>query len=126
MVQFLTVRYLFSLLFAAMLVAAQSCWKIAADKSSNPFQAGASAHTITSFVFSPLVVGGTVIYLFATFLYMFLLSHYEFSFVQSLAIPGSLIFSILVAITFFGETLSAVNYAGLLFVTIGIALLTLR
>lgn len=109
-----------------MLVAAQSSWKLAVDNPQSPFNSSVSIATLGRFIFSPLVIFGIVIYALAVLLYMYLLSKYQFNLVQSLAIPASLIFSIIVAVTFFGESLSTTNYFGLFFIVLGIVLVTLR
>ena len=70
-------------------------------------------------------MGGILLYAIATLLYLYLLSRYKFTIVQSLAIPLSLIFSIFVATTFFNDSLSVLNYTGLLAVLIGVLLITL-
>lgn len=119
-------RYILSFVFAALLVIAQSSWKVAVNASHSPFKTGLSVHSALRFVLSPLVILGIALYAVAMLLYMYLLSKYQFSFIQSLAIPVSLLFSIAVAVSFFGESLSYVNYLGLLFIVVGIVLITLR
>ncbi len=126
MLQFHEMKYPLSLLFAVLLVAAQSSWKVAVDSSKSPFHTDLTLHSVARFVFSPLVLLGMFIYALALLLYMYLLSKYQFSFIQSMAIPLSLIFSILVAVAFFNEHLILVNYAGLVLIVFGIVLITLR
>lgn len=108
-----------------MLVAAQSCWKLAVNAEHSPFQNQLNASSIIKFALSPLVIAGLVIYAAATLLYMYLLSRYKFSLIQSLAIPLSLLFSIGVAVIFFGDHLTIINYIGLVFIVAGIVFMTL-
>lgn len=119
-------QYILSLLFASLLVAAQSSWKVAVNSDGNPFNRTLSLISVIKFMFTPLVLMGIALYLMATLLYFYLLSKYRFSMVQSIAIPMSLIFSLMVATAFFGEQLSLINFIGLILVVAGIVLLTLR
>lgn len=119
-------QYILSLVFAAMLVVAQTSWKRAVDAAQSPFHGNLSVSTFVRFIFSPLVLLGIVIYALAVFLYMYLLSKYQFSLIQSMVIPTSLIFSIFVAVTLFGESLSYVNYSGLFFIVLGIVLINMH
>lgn len=119
-------QYLLSVIFAGLLVTAQTSWKLGVDNVGSPFKSDLTILSAIRFLFSPLVLAGMVLYIVATLLYMYLLSRYEFSLVQSLAIPLSLIFSIVVAVSFFDEHLTLVNYAGLLIVVVGLVLVSLR
>jgi uncharacterized membrane protein len=119
-------RYLLPMLFAAMLVVAQSCWKHAVGLAGSPFKDETSVYAVVRFVLSPWVIAGALLYVAGIGLYMHLLAKYEFSFVQALVIPLSLIFSIVIAVSFFGEQLSVLNYIGLVVIVAGIVLLTLR
>jgi len=126
MIQFWLMQYILSIIFAVLLVVAQSSWKHAVGAADTPFKTGFSLDSVVRFAVSPFVILGMLIYLAAIFLYMYLLSKYEFSFVQSIAIPLSLVFSMIVATALFGESLSLVNYVGLVVVVFGIVLITTR
>jgi drug/metabolite transporter (DMT)-like permease len=119
-------QYVLSFIFASLLVAAQSSWKVAVGAETSPFKHGFTLVSTLHFVFSPLVILGAVIYAVATALYMYLLSKYQFSHVQSLSIPLSLIVSIVAATVFFDDKLSIVNYFGLALVVTGIVLITTK
>jgi drug/metabolite transporter (DMT)-like permease len=115
-----------SIVFALLLVTGQTCWKTAVDKHAALFHGPVAAANVLAFVLSPLVLLGGCVYVVATGLYFFMLSRYNFSTVQAMAIPLSLLFSIAVAVSLFNERLAAVNYLGVILIAAGIVLVVMR
>lgn len=119
-------RYIATIVLALLLVTAQSCWKLAVSGHTALFAGNITFGKLVEFVFSPLTLLGMVLYVVATGLYMVLLSRYNFSFVQAMVIPLSLVFSVSIATIFFHDHLSVVNIIGMAVIVIGIILFTLR
>jgi drug/metabolite transporter (DMT)-like permease len=119
-------RYIATIVLALLLVTAQSCWKLAVGGHTALFAGNISFGKVLGFIFSPLTLVGMVLYVAATGLYMVLLSRYNFSFVQAMVIPLSLVFSVSIATIFFHDHLSIVNIVGLAIIVVGIILFTLR
>lgn len=111
--------YALSILFAALLVFAQSSWKIGVEltKSSS---GGTGFRQIFTTLISVNFVLGAFIYVLATLLYLYLVSRYQFSTVQTLAIPLSLIFSIIVAGVVFNEHITNWTIMGIIVIAVGI------
>ncbi|HSX34369.1 MAG TPA: hypothetical protein VLF62_01875 [Candidatus Saccharimonadales bacterium] len=119
-------RYIATIALALLLVTAQTCWKLAVNGHTALFSGNVTFGKLLGFIFSPLTLLGMVLYVVATGLYMVLLSRYNFSFVQAMVIPLSLLFSLLVATTFFHDHLSVINMVGAAIIVAGIILFTLR
>lgn len=111
--------YILSIIFASLLVLAQTSWKIGVDltKTSN---ATLGVKQVFSALLSLNFIFGAFIYVVATLLYLYLVSKYKFSTVQTLAIPLSLIFSILVSSTVFNEHITQKTILGVIIIVIGI------
>lgn len=119
-------QYLFTLLFATLLVIAQSSWKVFVDRHKELFSDGIQITKLIPALFSFYFLVGLIIYVVATLLYMYMLSRYSFSMVQGLAIPLTLIFSMVVAVVFFGDRLTVINITGIALIALGIVLLVLN
>ncbi len=114
-------QYIIAVTLAALLVAGQACWRVASASHAALFAGhGITFSKVLGFVFSPLTLLGTVLYVVATVMYMFLLSRYHFSTIQGMLVALSLIFSVLIAVVFFHERLSMVNIAGMVLLLVGI------
>ncbi len=119
-------QYFLSMVFASILVTAQSCWKLAADSTLSSSSDSLTIGSIARLALSAMFIIGALLYMIAVGIYMYLLSNYDFSLIQSMTIPLSLLVSIFVAVVFFNEKLYIANYIGLFFVTVGIVLLSRR
>lgn len=120
-------EYLLGLAVAAMLVVAQSFWKVGVQK--HHFSVSSRyllSDKMISFIIAPEVLAGIVIYIVATLFYMAMLAKYPYAFVQAIVVPVSLLLAFLLARTIFGERISLVNYAGLALLLVGIVLATRR
>ena len=106
-------------LFALMLATGQSLWKAAVNK--NPVES-LSFPVLMQVLFSPLFIAGLVLYELSVVIYLYALSHFEFNKVQALAIPLSLIFSILSAWLIFQEDIKMTTVAGIVVILVGIYL----
>lgn len=112
-----------SLLFTLLLVLAQVLWKFAVTSSmSNGFE----INKISQLLIDAKVILGIVLYIVATLIYFYLQSKYQFSRVQLVVIPLSLVLSIFAGMIFFNEKLGIVNYFGVIIIFIGIFLVVAK
>jgi undecaprenyl phosphate-alpha-L-ara4N flippase subunit ArnE len=119
--------YVLGLIVALQLVVGQSLWKLGTERSGFTLSADyLLSSKVWSFVFSPFTIAGLLIYAIATVLYMGMLSKYQYSIVQGVVVPLSLIFAFAIARFFFHERVSLVNVLGLVLLVIGIGLVTKR
>lgn len=119
--------YVLSAVVAMLLVAGQSLWKLGVERLPTSFGVGMfMSKDVFSFILSPFIIAGFVVYAVATLMYMFLLDKYDYSLIQSLVIPFSLMVAYLVASVFFKEKIALINIAGLGLITIGVILATRR
>ncbi len=118
--------YALSIIFALLLVTAQSLWKVAVTHQETVATNAHILKKLSGLLTSPLFIVGAVIYVIATLLYFYLLSKYQYSFIQMLVIPLSLVFSITSARIFFSENLQLINYIGIAVIVIGIILVSLK
>jgi drug/metabolite transporter (DMT)-like permease len=119
--------YVLGILVAIQLVIGQGLWKIATEKSGFTLSPHyLFSHQILKFIFSPYTLAGMTIYILATLLYMGMLAKYQYSAVQGLVVPLSLITAFAVAKFFFHDRLSVINILGLLVLIVGILLATKR
>ena len=119
--------YVLGLLVAAQLVIGQALWKVGVqglnmELSVDYFRSGRVWHLLTS----PYLIGGSIVYIVATLLYLFMLAKYPYSTVQGLVVPIALIIAFAIARWVFHEHLSATNIAGLFVLVAGILLVTRR
>ena len=120
-------QYLEALFVALQLVAGQSLWKVAVKNHNF----GLSKEFLLSkdflaFCFSPQVLGGLFIYGFATFFYMYLLSKYQYSWIQSFVTSLTIILALLIAGFIFKEKISPVNIFGVGVIIVGIIFVSQR
>lgn len=112
-----------SVLFALMLASGQSLWKVAVTK--HPLNEP-SISSYLQVILSPYFIAGLLLYGLSVVIYLYALAHFEFSRVQALAIPLSLVFSILAAWLIFHEQLSFKNILGIGIIFLGIYLVISR
>ena len=119
--------YLLGILVALSLVLGQALWKIGVEHAHLELSAKyLFTHKVFDLISSPYILGGTLIYILATLMYLGLLAKYQYSLVQGLVVPLSLIAAFVLARFVFHERLSPVNYIGLGVLVIGILLATKR
>jgi len=117
-------QYLEALVVAIMLVAGQSLWKVGVASSGLSLTKDFMFSTnFLRFFFSPGVLGGLVIYGFATFFYMYLLSKYQYFWIQSTVTCMVLIMVFVMSSFIFKEKINPVNYLGLVFLLFGVILI---
>jgi drug/metabolite transporter (DMT)-like permease len=119
------VLYLMALLAAAQIVSAQALWKRAVDQHAFALS--------TDYVFSAKFVGlatspgvllGVALYASSTLVYLALLSRHEFAVVQSLVVVSALIIAFAVGAIVFREHVSFSQLLGLLFLLLGVGLVS--
>jgi drug/metabolite transporter (DMT)-like permease len=119
--------YILGILVAIQLVIGQTLWKVGAERAH--FKVTPDyllSHRAVEFLFSPLVLLGFAIYAIATLLYLGMLAKYEYSLVQGLVVPLSLLMAFGIGRFFFHDKLSIINIIGLLILILGIILATRR
>ncbi len=117
--------YILGLVTALQIVIAQSLWKVGLSKTSfEPTVDYVFSGQIIKVFLSPMVLGGVLLYVSATVSFFALLSKFEYSHAQTTVVISSLIFTFLSAIVIFGEKFSFVNVLGILFLLIGVVLIT--
>jgi drug/metabolite transporter (DMT)-like permease len=110
------------LICALMITSGQVCWKLAMIKEKFSFSSGLTFKKTIDFLFSPLMVLGVIIYIFATVFWMFLLSRYEYSKIYPI-LASAYVFALLFAYFLFGETIGANKIFGVLLIMAGIFLI---
>ena len=109
-----------TVLNSLLMVTGQTFWKAGMiGKNINNF------FDILLVMFSPLIVCGLMVYIIATFLWLYILSKAELSYVypiQSLAFP----FALFVAAFLFKETITLNRLIGTAVICIGVLLTSLR
>ncbi len=113
-----------SLSIGAMIVAAQSLWKQAISKAGENFNLDyIFSKKFFSFILSPYLLGGLIIYALATLLYFFALSKYPYSIVQTIVVSSSLIFTFASAHLLFHESITPKQILGLVILLLGVWLI---
>lgn len=119
--------YIYGFIFALQLVLGQAFWKIAVEKNNFALTSDfIFSKKILLFLTSPSLILGVLFYLSATILNMWMLSKYQLSSIQLIAIPLTLIIMIFVGWKIFGESLHPINIIGLAILVVGIALATIK
>jgi uncharacterized membrane protein len=110
---------------ASQLVLGQSLWKIGVGKFN--FKLNKEfilSNRFLSFLFSWQVLAGLLLYAVATLYYMSLLSKYQYSTVQAVVTPVSLVLAFTVSALLFGEKITGVNSIGFSLIVVGVILAT--
>lgn len=112
--------YIYTLIAAVLLVAAQSFWK----NASSSLGVSLSLKTLYSLIVTPSFLVGALLYVLATLIYIWLFSKYPYFSVQITLITFSVIFTLLVARLVFKEDLILINYLGVPLLVLGVVLAT--
>lgn len=113
-------QYILSIIVAFLLASAQALWRVVAQEE------GVTASNLMKVIISPYFVGGAVLYVIATVIYLYLQSKYLFTHVQTVLLASSLLISFIYASVFFSQKISIVNMAGFVVLLIGIVLVVQR
>lgn len=108
---------------ALLLTLGQVCWKYAIMKTSFSFTSDLSIKKIVGLVFSPYMITGIIIYVFATVFWIYLLSKYEYSKIYPM-IASAYIFALIFAYYFFHESIGWYKISGVISIIIGIVLIS--
>jgi drug/metabolite transporter (DMT)-like permease len=109
----------FSLLISLLIVCGQAMWKWAvSDIDKNNIKLF-SSEGIVHLLLNPKLLFGTIVYAIATVSYIYMLSRYNYFQVQSIVVGGSLVITLIVAVTFFSERPSLVNIIGVCLIVLG-------
>ncbi len=119
------VLYIYTVITALLLVTGQSLWKTAAGSYNVYLKNGASLFkALVMVLFSGKFLIGVAVYIIATFFYLWLFSRYHFYTVQVTLISFSIIFSLFVSYLIFKESMSIINYWGVILIIVGVFLVT--
>ena len=117
--------YLLGLLTALQIVAAQTLWKTGlAHVGFKATKDYLLSEQIVKAIFSPMVLGGILLYGFATICFFVLLSKFPYASAQTVVVVSSLIFTFLSALLIFNEKFSPVNLLGICLLLVGVVLIT--
>jgi len=113
--------YIETIITALLLAAGQSLWKMAALKFPIYQNEGLSLF-VSGFktLFSVYFISGAFLYVLATLIYLWLFSKYPFYTVQVSLVSFSIIFSLIISRFIFKESVSLINYFGIVLVLIGV------
>ena len=107
--------------YAAILAAGQMLFKLAGQGIS--LKAGV-LHFAIKLMTNPIFILGCILYAFATFLWVALLSQFQISTAYPLVTAFSILITVTSGILLFGERLSLSSLIGILFISIGVAVLS--
>jgi len=112
------------ILASVILVTAQALWKHAFSTQQISFTSGYlfSKDFILS-ILSPSFIGGAMLYLGATFLYIYLFNKYGFYSVQSLMVVASITLTFIISIFLFHESVSGIQILGFVALIVGVVLI---
>ncbi len=117
--------YLFGPLVALQLVVGQALWKAAVDRYGFSLSREyLTSHQFLTFLFSPLVIGGVVVYVVATLSYLAMLAKFQYSSVQAVVVSASLLLTFVASAAIFHERHTAMNVVGFGVLIIGVVLAT--
>jgi drug/metabolite transporter (DMT)-like permease len=111
-------QYVLSLVVGILLASAQAMWRVVAQRE------GITLSNIFKVILTPQFIAGALLYVAATFIYLYLQSKYLFSTIQATLIVTSLFVSLIFAWVAFSEKISPLNLVGFVFLTIGILMVT--
>jgi multidrug transporter EmrE-like cation transporter len=119
--------YLFGILFAVLLVAGQTLYAYAVNNAG--FELTVEflfSKQMINFLLSWQFILGVILYLAATGINFWMLTKFEFSSIQAVAVPIVLALSFVAGAWFFKDEINLVNILGFFVLVAGIILATLR
>jgi drug/metabolite transporter (DMT)-like permease len=117
--------YLLGIATALQIILAQTLWKLALKNLHEPFDKGfILSWSMLKFAFSFYVLLGVFVYILATITFFVLLSKYKYASAQTIVVVSSLIFTYLSATIIFDEHLKLINFVGIVFLLVGVFLVT--
>ena len=108
---------------ALMITSGQVCWKYAMIKEKFSFSQDLTIRKGLNLLFSPLMMLGIIIYIFATIFWMFLLSKYEYSKIYPI-LASAYVFALLYAYLLFDEVIGVNKIFGVVLIILGIVFIT--
>jgi drug/metabolite transporter (DMT)-like permease len=118
--------YIFIFIVAFLLATAQALWKMAGNDYATLVKNTELTIAIFQTAISAKFIGGAILYIAATAIYIWLFSRYSFFSVQVTLISTSVILSVLISYFIFKEIPSSLNILGIAIILIGITLANLR
>jgi drug/metabolite transporter (DMT)-like permease len=117
--------YLFGIITALQIVAAQTLWKVGLEKINFLFSREfIFSGQVVKVLSSPYIIAGVLLYASATIIFFGMLTRFTYANTQTVVVTTSLIFTFLSAVIIFGEQLKPVNLAGVGFLLLGVLLIT--
>ncbi len=115
---------IFGLIVGLMLVVGQSLWRFAITRvGGEEINYAAILRSPAQLALHPLFILGCITYIFATILYMYVISRFNYGTSYAIIVACSTIFASLASLYLFKERMSVVNVVGLGVVILGIFLL---
>ncbi len=108
---------------AALLVLGQSFWKLGITQLQ-PQLTGQTqlVKKLFALFINPYVIAGFVVYIFATALYMYVLSKYQYGVSYVVIVSLSIVFATIIAMVLFKEQIRLINAVGLAIIIAGVIL----
>ncbi len=108
---------------ALLITVGQVFWKIALIKKNFSFSSDITIKKVINLIFSPYMISGIVIYFFATIFWLYLLNKFEYSKIYPM-LASAFIFALIFAHYIFKENIGWYKISGVLFIIIGIFLIS--
>jgi multidrug transporter EmrE-like cation transporter len=118
-------QIILSVVVGLLLVLGQSLWKLSIKLSGVTATSTDKSELVRaglSLILHPVFILGCIIYVVATVLYIYGISKYNYGVTYAMIVGCSAIFATIVSASFFGEKMYPINFAGIIVIIIGIAL----
>ena len=116
--------YVLAIIISACLASGQALWGTAVKHITKTDPSVGSFQLIAQVLSSPKFWAGATLYVISTVLYFLLLSKAKFFMVQITMTGVAILMAVLISYFLFHESMSLANFAGILFVIVGIILVT--
>jgi len=117
---------IYSAIISLLIVCGQALWKSAVVELTERHIQLFSTNGFVQLILAPKLIFGAFVYGIATIAYIYLLSKYDYFQTQSIVVGCSLVLTLAVATSFFGERPSIVNIAGVVLIVLGSVLVISR
>lgn len=117
--------YVYGILVAVQIVLGQVLWKVGVEKTHFVLtQEYLLSSNMLKLILNPYMFFGVLSYGLATVLYMSLLAKFQYTSLQAVVVSSSLVATFVAANLLFGEKVHLLNLLGLVFLIVGVLLIT--
>ncbi len=121
-----TIAIIGTIITSVLITAGQVFWKLGISNAGGFYINDQNIlDNIIRILINPQVILGFIVYIFATVIFMYLLSNYEVSFIIPIS-SVSYVFALLAGKYIFSEIISNTNIIGVLLIMIGVALISAK